>query len=107
MSSNILYEKQTIERMLQLYCRLKHNSLNELCSECNELKNYAHARLDKCKFGEKKPACRNCPVHCYKSDKRKAMKNVMRFTGPRMLLYYPKDFFIHLLKKLKGSNAKL
>ncbi len=26
---------------------------------------YADKRLDKCVFGENKPACKQCPVHCY------------------------------------------
>ena len=26
---------------------------------------YADKRLDKCVFGEEKPACKQCPVHCY------------------------------------------
>jgi hypothetical protein len=104
MNSKIQYEKETIERMLVLYCKLKHHSSNGLCSQCAELKEYAHIRLNKCKYGEKKPACKNCPVHCYKPDRRDAMKQVMRFTGPRMLFYHPKDFFIHLISSLKQRD---
>lgn len=102
--NNIRYEKETIGRMLKLYCRLKHDSHDKLCDECAELENYALARLDNCKFGEEKPACKECPIHCYKADKRNAMKNVMRFTGPRMIFYHPQDFFIHMLRKRKKQT---
>ena len=45
---------------------------------------YAQKRLDKCVFGEEKPACKQCPVHCYQPAKREEMKQIMRWAGPRM-----------------------
>jgi superfamily II helicase len=95
--NKIQYEKQTVERMLMVYCKHKHKT--QPCAECDALKNYAYTRLDKCRFGEAKPACKNCPIHCYQPEMRNKMREVMRFSGPRMLLYYPKDFIIHLLRK--------
>lgn len=62
-----------------------------------ELLRYAHARLDHCPFGEKKSACKECTVHCYKPVMRERMRQVMRFSGPRMLLYAPWQAIRHLL----------
>ncbi|MFS8651978.1 MAG: nitrous oxide-stimulated promoter family protein [Caldibacillus sp.] len=31
------------------------------------MKKYAWVRLSVCRFGEEKPACSNCSVHCYKT----------------------------------------
>jgi hypothetical protein len=28
-----------------------------------------------------KPKCKDCPVHCYKSEYRRRIKEVMRFSG--------------------------
>jgi len=91
-------EKRTVTYMIGLYCRKKHRS-NTLCTECEQLKIYALVRLDKCPFGEEKTACKDCKVHCYKVDRREQIRQVMRFTGPRMLIYYPLDYLKHLMNK--------
>lgn len=82
--------------MIRLYCRKKEKN-GILCSGCQELLQYAHARLDRCPFGEKKSSCKKCTVHCYKPAMREQMKQVMRFSGPRMLLYAPCEAIRHLL----------
>lgn len=89
-------EAHTIELMLELYCQKNHNSRLNLCSECSELKNYALSRLERCPFGEKKPTCANCTVHCYKPAQRQHIRQVMRFSGPRMLLRHPILTVLHL-----------
>lgn len=58
---------------------------------------YADKRLDKCVFGEEKPACKQCPVHCYQPAKREEMKQIMRWAGPRMLWRHPILTIRHLL----------
>lgn len=54
-------------------------------------------RLDKCVFGEEKPACKQCPVHCYQPAKREEMKQIMRWAGPRMLWRHPVLTVRHLI----------
>ena len=96
--TRIAAEKKTVEQMIRLYCRLKDGH-SELCPECKALLEYAHARLDRCKFGEAKKTCRQCPVHCYKKDMRERMRAVMRFSGPRMMWYHPVDAIKHLWRE--------
>lgn len=91
-------EKRVVEFMVRLYCLRKEKN-KELCLCCGELIEYAKIRLDGCKFKDKKPACKRCLVHCYKPEMRKKMKEVMRFSGPRMLFYSPKEALRHFLKK--------
>lgn len=91
----ITQEKRTVEIMIRLYCRKKEKNAT-LCPECEELLRYAHARLDHCPFGEKKSSCKKCPVHCYKPAMRERMREVMRFSGPRMLFYAPLEAIRHL-----------
>ena len=58
MSKNrIDQEKRVVELMIRLYCRKKEKNVT-LCPRCEELLHYAHARLDRCPFGEKKKACK-------------------------------------------------
>ena len=82
-------EWNTMEAMMKLYCRDKHGSTAALCSECQGLLNYANSRLDRCRFGEEKPTCAKCPVHCYQRDRREQIKVMMRYAGPRMLWEHP------------------
>ena len=45
--------------------------------------------IEKRPFMETKTFCSQCKVHCYKKDKREQIRKVMRFSGPRMLVYHP------------------
>ena len=90
-------EKLTVERMARIYCRGKHGCDGELCPECQELLAYARKRLDYCRYGEQKPTCGKCPVHCYKPDMKTKILEVMRYAGPRMIFYHPVNAIQHLL----------
>ena len=70
-----------------------------LCGECRELLEYSLARLDHCKFGNAKTKCHKCPVHCYRPDMREKIRTVMRFSGPRMLLYHPLEALRYLFSR--------
>lgn len=94
--SRIDTEKEIVQAMITLYCKKNHGSAPGLCPECQELLTYAHKRLGSCKFGEDKPTCAKCTVHCYKPDMRERIKNVMRFSGPRMLYIHPLIAVRHL-----------
>ena len=89
-------ERRTIDAMVRLYCRDHHGTRGEPCGECGELLEYALARLERCRFGDGKPTCANCPVHCYRPDMRERVREVMRYSGPRMLLRHPYLAIAHL-----------
>lgn len=92
----VAHEKKVVELMIRIYCRKKEKNAS-LCPDCEELLRYAHARLDRCPFGEKKSSCKKCTVHCHKPAMRERMRLVMRFSGPRMMLYAPWEALRHLL----------
>ncbi|MDE6079095.1 MAG: nitrous oxide-stimulated promoter family protein [Duncaniella sp.] len=94
-------EKHTVERMVRLYCRRREGNAR-LCGECEELLRYALRRLDGCRFGDGKPTCRQCVVHCYSRPMAARMRVVMRWAGPRMLFYHPWEALCHLLRELDG-----
>ena len=96
--SRITREKKIVELMIRLYCKRKERN-RELCPACQDLLKYAHARLAHCPFGEKKSTCRLCTVHCYKPEMRQRMQSVMRYAGPRMLLYHPIAAIRHLMEE--------
>jgi hypothetical protein len=88
-------EKETVEKMIHLYCEKKHTSNGSLCSDCQDLLVYSHQRLENCQYQEEKPTCRKCPVHCYKPTMREEIRRVMRFSGPRLVLRAPIDWIRH------------
>ena len=79
-------------------CQVGHGGPG-LCGECRELLEYSLARLDHCKFGNAKTKCHKCPVHCYRPDMREKIRIVMRFSGPRMLLYHPLEALRYLFSR--------
>jgi hypothetical protein len=114
-------ERRTMAAMIAIYCRDHHRAGGErplcdgdvappaplptserssrtdgLCKACAALGAYADGRLDKCVYGVEKPTCLNCPVHCYKRDQREAIREVMRYAGPRMLRRHPILAITHL-----------
>lgn len=92
-------EMKTVSAMIEIYCRAHHHSRQRLCTECEELKHYAAMRLDRCPYGESKPTCNRCPIHCYKPEPKERMRQVMIYAGPRMLLPHPILAIRHLLKE--------
>jgi len=100
-------EKETIKRMVEIYCWKKHGSRRgELCPECSKLLNYAFQRLDLCPFGEGKPTCKKCPVHCYRPDMRERVREVMKFSGPRLIIYDPFGWLFHEIKDKFSSKKR-
>lgn len=97
--SRIEKEKHIITVMIKLYCRKKHKCKIELCPECKTLDEYAQKRLDHCRHGENKTFCAHCPTQCYQKKYKEQMKEVMRFSGPRMILYHPVEVIKHTLHK--------
>lgn len=98
-------ERRTIEVMVGIYCRDHHGKRDGLCNRCSKLEEYAFARLDKCAFADAKPTCVNCPVHCYRPDMRERVREVMRYSGPRMLLRHPVLTIAHLRDGRRGPPA--
>ncbi|HET8997250.1 MAG TPA: nitrous oxide-stimulated promoter family protein [Acetobacteraceae bacterium] len=91
-------EFRTIAAMLRMYCRAHHAPpAAPLCPACRELHDYAQRRLDRCVFGEAKPTCANCTVHCYKASMREQIRQVMVWAGPRMLWRHPVLAIRHLM----------
>ena len=76
----------------------------QICPVCQELLDYARLRSEKCPFMKEKTFCANCKVHCYKPEVREQIRQVMRFSGPRMLIYHPVLAVWHLICSKKESK---
>ncbi len=92
-------EKKTVAAMVAIYCAGHHGTNGDPCDECRQLLTYSHERLDRCPYGDEKPTCKECPIHCYRPQPRELMREVMRYAGPKMLLRHPWLALAHLWKE--------
>ena len=98
-------EKRIVAQMIQLYCKKQHHR-SDLCRDCQEVLSYAIDRSNHCPFMESKTFCSNCKVHCYRPEMRTKIREIMRFSGPRMLLYHPVLAVSHMLLAVKERMHK-
>jgi hypothetical protein len=103
-------EERTIAAMVAMYCRDHHGAAardaDGVCAACAELLAYARLRLEKCRYGADKPTCAACPTHCYRPALRERVREVMRYSGPRMVKEHPVLAAGHLIdgrRKLPGG----
>ena len=81
--------------MIRIYCLGNHKESRkeegvkgkELCSKCKERAESAAFRLEKCPFKRNKGFCSYCKIHCYKPEYRAEMKEVMKYSGPKVRLF--------------------
>lgn len=112
-------EKQMVSQMIALYCKKQHGGgscdkmqsgqgrnkkVDCLCEECTALDHYARERSEKCPFMETKTFCSNCKVHCYRPEMREKIREVMRFSGPRMIFSHPVAAMRHVIETKKEKK---
>jgi hypothetical protein len=111
-SRRVLREQRTLDVMIRMYCTAHHAESpssdqvpsrsaaaaeTPVCEECASLVVYALDRIENCRFGDDKPTCAKCPVHCFRPAMREPIRIVMRYAGPRMTLRHPYLAVRHLL----------
>ncbi len=91
-------EQNTVGIMINFYCGKKHKRKSSLCEECGALLKYARERLENCPYGEEKKSCKKCITPCYAPEKKKRIRRVMGYSGPRMIYHKPLEWITHLFK---------
>lgn len=99
-------EKEIVAQMIGLYCRGKKHSKSAgaLCSECQELLDYARQRIQRCPRMEDKTFCSKCPVSCYSRKQSQRIREVMRYSGPRIFFVHPILVIRHALPGWKKKG---
>lgn len=102
-------EFKTIKAMVKIYCKKFHKiaGKEKLCAECQAFLVYANEKLDRCPYGQNKPTCNKCPIHCYKPELREQARTIMRYAGPRMLIVHPILAIRHLRSEKKGVPSEI
>ncbi|MBP7225803.1 MAG: nitrous oxide-stimulated promoter family protein [Aliarcobacter sp.] len=95
-------EINTLKSFFELYCKDKHQNLQNksvtlnykdksvnlelcLCKECHDAIDYSFNRLQNCPH-EIKPRCRTCPTPCYEKPRWKNVAKVMIYSAMRLSL---------------------
>lgn len=99
-------ESVIVQTMIRMYCLVNHGTAGSLCSECESFSIYAEKRLLSCMYGEIKPVCKHCPVHCYSPAMREQMRQVMSWAGPRMIYRKPVYDVMHFINNLTAPKPK-
>ncbi len=101
-------EERTVSQMIALYCAGNHTDAprdaqavcgEPVCASCAELDAYAALRTRRCRKMDVKTSCDACENHCYKPEMRQRIRQVMRYSGPRMLTKHPIAAVRHLIGK--------
>lgn len=66
-----------------------------LCDECIEFMQYAIVKRFKCPLEAEKPSCKHCRIHCYATEQRAKVRQIMAWSGRRMLLRGRLDYLYH------------
>ncbi|MFC1718705.1 nitrous oxide-stimulated promoter family protein [Candidatus Poribacteria bacterium] len=86
-----------LKQFVHIYCRGEHHMpRGELCADCQDLLTYSLKRLERCPQ-DPKPACKHCETHCYKPAYREKIRQVMRYSGKRMIRHGRLDLLYHYL----------
>lgn len=105
-------ELNTIRAMVRIWCRDRHGRTvparagDGLCPQCAAFMDYAKRRLAACPYGEDKPTCSNCRIHCYGPREREQVRAIMRHAGPRMLLRHPYLALMHTIDGRRPAPEK-
>jgi hypothetical protein len=68
----------------------------EICGSCAKLLAHAFVKRAHCPF-HPKPACKHCQSHCYQPLYREQIRDVMRFSGKKLVLSGRIDLIFKLL----------
>ena len=104
-------EEYIVTQMIAIYCRKNHRDLydrrtKKLCPECEQIAKYSVERSEHCPHIKEKTFCSNCTTHCYSPQMRDKIKKIMRFSGPRIILYHPVLAIWHLVCTIAQRNKR-
>ena len=103
---------KTLAIFIRIYCEAHHTAREpvvlkgfdipeiagkslQLCPECTKLLHHAFVKRTHCQR-DPKPSCKHCPTHCYAKNYRQMIRDVMRFSGRRLLLSGRLDYLFYL-----------
>jgi len=115
MRDPILKDLKVLATFIGVYCKHRHGDAPKtpvqmkthdvqaiagkpvvLCAPCSKLLAHAFVKRSHCPHSPK-PACKDCPSHCYHPDYRAQIRQVMKYSGRRLVMSGRLDYLLHLL----------
>lgn len=97
-----------IGKFVEVYCAGKHGTSarstfklpatlgdRRLCPECTAFMEYAVGQRTKCPLEAEKPSCKKCRIHCYAKIQRDKVREIMAYSGRRLMLRGRLDYIWH------------
>ena len=97
-----------IGKFIEFYCAGKHGDAKQmpvplpaglgerrLCPECTSFLEYAITKRMKCPQEAQKPTCKHCRIHCYAGPQLVKIKEIMAYSGRRLMLRGRLDYLWH------------
>ena len=75
----------------------------QLCQACADLVAYAVTKRIKCPLEPEKPDCKQCAIHCYAPAQRARVRQIMAWSGRRMILRGRLDYIWQYFFKRKEN----
>ncbi len=103
-------DQATLVAIGKIYCNAHHGTdgrpdANGLCPECASVIEYALAKTQRCPNNHE-GNCKDCPIHCYNGAMRDAVRAMMSYAAPRMLLRHPVMTVRYLRKKIAARRRQ-
>ncbi len=111
----ITRDLKTLSLFISVYCKYRHPGAAKapvrlkthdveaiaakpltLCAQCTKLLAHAFVKRSRCPI-QPKPACKHCPRHCYHPAYRQQIRQVMKYSGRRLVLTGRLDYLLKLL----------
>lgn len=107
---------KVLARFIELFCHARHDrkTVGEavvpemlqhgdrpgktICLECAELLEYGMKKRALCPL-DPKPSCKSCHIHCYSRGYRQKIREIMAYSGRRMILRGRLDYLWHYFVK--------
>jgi hypothetical protein len=97
-----------IGKFVEVFCNAKHGDtqhtpitlpaglgVRTLCPECASFLEYAVTKRLKCPLEAEKPTCKHCRIHCYDKPNREKIREIMSYSGRRLLMRGRLDYLWH------------
>jgi hypothetical protein len=95
-------------KFIEVYCEGRHGGASRsttplpeelgersLCQECAAFLEYAVAKRIKCPLESEKPTCKHCRIHCYDTQRREKVREIMGYAGRKLMMKGRLDYLWH------------
>lgn len=105
-----------LARFIQIFCHARHDrkavgesplpdfllarrgGRSSICQDCADLLEHGIRKRALCPL-DPKPTCRQCHIHCYTPEYRQKIREIMAYSGKRMILRGRLDYLWHYFIK--------